>query len=102
MGAMKSILLEELDRIHTHCECCNKRLYARCRLCGELVCWRVAPTLKDAPASRDGRACVRHDQGAHGGDALPDEDAAKGCQRNGPQLLAYNLTRVMNIVASNR
>ena len=38
-----------------------------------------------APASRDGRASVRHDQGAHGGDALPDEDAAEGCQRDGPQ-----------------
>ena len=34
---------------------------------------------------RDGRASVRHDQGAHGSDALPDEDAAESSQRDGPQ-----------------
>ena len=51
-----------------------------------------------APAARDGRASVRHDQGAHGRDALPDEDAAEGRHRDGAHVLAYNLTRVMNIV----
>ena len=37
-------------------------------------------TRSHAPAARDGRASVRHDQGAHGRDALPDEDAAEGRQ----------------------
>ena len=52
-----------------------------------------------ASAARDGRASVRHDQDADGRDALPDEDAAA---RSPPRwrlhVLAYNLTRVMNII----
>jgi hypothetical protein len=38
-----------------------------------------------ASAARDGRAPLRHDQGAHGRDALPDEDVAEGRQRDGAQ-----------------
>ena len=38
---------------------------------------------KDAPAARDGRASLRHDQGADGRNPLPDEDAATGRHRNG-------------------
>jgi hypothetical protein len=44
------------------------------------------------------RASVRYDEGAHGCDALPDKDAAEGRRRDGVCVLAYNLTRVMNIV----
>ena len=36
-----------------------------------------------ASAPRDGRASVRHDEGAHGCDALPDQDTSEGRSRNG-------------------
>src|SRR5262249_7871163 len=36
-----------------------------------------------APAARDRRASVRHNQGADGSDTLPNEDAAMGCRRDG-------------------
>ena len=48
--------------------------------------------------ARDSRASLRHAQDADGRDALPDEDAAEGRRRDGVHVLAYNLTRVMNIV----
>ena len=51
-------------------------------------------------AARDGRASLRHAQDADGRDALPDEDAAEGRDRDGAHVLAYNLTRVMNIVGT--
>src|SRR6266702_6449481 len=38
---------------------------------------------EDAPAARDGRASLRHDQGPDGSNPLPDEDAATGCRRDG-------------------
>src|SRR5262249_52731304 len=38
---------------------------------------------EDAPAARDGRASLRHDQGPGGSRTLPDEDAAPGCRRDG-------------------
>jgi transposase len=38
---------------------------------------------EDAPAARDGRASLRYDQGSDGSHALPDEDAAAGCLRDG-------------------
>src|SRR5262249_42697880 len=41
-------------------------------------------TRSHAPAARDGRASVRHDEGAHGGDALPHQNAAQGRRRDGP------------------
>jgi hypothetical protein len=41
---------------------------------------------------------VRHDESPHGGDALPDQNAPKGNRRDGPSVLACNLTRVMNII----
>ncbi len=37
----------------------------------------------DAAAARDRRASLRHDQGAHGRDALPDANAAEGRDRDG-------------------
>jgi hypothetical protein len=37
-------------------------------------------------------------RGADGRNALPDEDAAQGRRRDALSVLAYNLTRVMNIV----
>jgi len=36
-----------------------------------------------APASRDGRASVRHDEGPHGSDTLPHQNASKGSRRDG-------------------
>ena len=38
---------------------------------------------EDAPAARDGRASIRHDQGPDGRNPLPDEDVAKGRHRDG-------------------
>ena len=38
-----------------------------------------------APTARDGRASVRHDEGAHGCDALPHKDAAESCRRDGAE-----------------
>src|SRR6266568_7683486 len=38
---------------------------------------------EDAPAARDGRASLRHDQGPDGSNSLSDEDAAAGCRRDG-------------------
>ena len=43
---------------------------------------RRAPR-EDAPAARDGRASLRHDQGAHGRNALPDEDTPASQNRDG-------------------
>ena len=37
-----------------------------------------------APSSRDCRASVRHDEGTHGSDALPDQNSPKGRHRDGP------------------
>jgi hypothetical protein len=48
--------------------------------------------------SRDGRTSVRHDEGSHGSHALPHQNASKSSRRDGSIGLAYNLTRVMNIV----
>ena len=39
---------------------------------------------RHAPASRDRRASVRHDEGPHGSDALPDQNASKSSRRDGP------------------
>jgi hypothetical protein len=36
-----------------------------------------------APASRDGRASVRHDESPHGGDTLPHQNASKSSRRDG-------------------
>ena len=38
---------------------------------------------EDAPAARNGRAPLRHDQGSDGRNPLPDEDPATGCRRDG-------------------
>src|SRR4029077_7584114 len=45
---------------------------------------RREPT-SDAPEARDGRAPLRHDQGAHGRDALPYKDTAESRRRDGAQ-----------------
>ena len=46
---------------------------------------RAAPARsgKDAPAARDGRASLWHDQGSDGRNPLLDEDAAQGRRRDG-------------------
>ena len=51
----------------------------------------------DAYSPRDSRASVRHAEDADGGDALFDEDAAQSGDEMALHVLAYNLTRVMNI-----
>jgi hypothetical protein len=53
---------------------------------------------EDAPAAQDRRASLRHYQGPDRHNPLLDENAATGGCRDGPALLAYNLTRVMNIM----
>ena len=40
-------------------------------------------THKPAPASRDSRASVRHDEGTYGSDTLPHQDASKSSCRDG-------------------
>ena len=52
-----------------------------------------------ATAARDGRASVRHDEGGHGGDALPHQDSDEGAAEMALSVLAYNQTRVMTIVS---
>src|SRR5215216_2460320 len=51
-----------------------------------------------ASAPRDRRASIRHDEGADGRHPLPDENPAEGATEMALSVLAYNLTRVMNIV----
>jgi hypothetical protein len=53
-----------------------------------------------APTPRDCRAPVRHYEGSHGRDALPYQNAPEGSRRDGLSVLAYNLTRVMNMVGT--
>ena len=55
---------------------------ARARRRGGAAEARCQPA-SHAPAARDGRASVRHDEGAHGCNALPDEDSAEGRHRDG-------------------
>ena len=52
----------------------------------------------DAAEARDGRASVRHDEGAHGRDALLMKRLPKVATEMALHVLAYNLTRVLNIV----
>jgi transposase len=58
----------------------------------------VQQRLDANPQARDGRASVRNDQGSHGRDALADEDPPEVAGEMALAVLAYNLTRVMNIV----
>src|SRR5215472_11637743 len=53
---------------------------------------------RHAPASRDRRTSVRHDEGPLGSDALSYQNAAKVAAEMALSVLAYNLTRVMKIV----
>ena len=54
---------------------------------------------KPCAAPRDGRASLRHDQGAHGRDALClMKTLPKVATEMALCVLAYNLTRVMNII----
>jgi hypothetical protein len=64
----------------------------------EAVQARLDAKPQHAPAPGNGRASVWHHQSSHGSDALPDEDAAEGHSGDGLAVLAYNLTRAMNIV----
>jgi len=83
---------------------CTKGTATSHQAVGGRVCCRCcsgAPGQKsgcNAYSSRDGRASVWHAEDADGGDALSDEDAAKVATEMALHVLAYNLTRVMNIV----
>jgi hypothetical protein len=50
-----------------------------------------------APAARNGRASVRHDEGAHGWTHFLTKTLPKVAAEMALCVLAYNLTRVMNI-----
>jgi hypothetical protein len=51
-----------------------------------------------APASLGSRAFVRHDKSPHGSDAFPHKTLPKVAVEMALFVLAYNLTRVMNII----
>jgi transposase len=51
-----------------------------------------------APASRDGRASVRHDEARMGATHFLTKTLPKVAAEMALSILAYNLTRVMNIV----
>ena len=55
------------------------------------------PPQRHAQPARD-RHIVRDDQRLDASNPLPDEAADVRCDRDGLHVLAYNLTRVMNIV----
>ena len=55
---------------------------------------------KRCVCSASGRASLRHDQGPDGSNPLPDEDAARVAAEMALHVLAYNLTRVMNIMGT--
>ena len=80
---------------------------ATCVLCSFQLGLKLWSTLRNialmrnralSPAARDGRAPVRHDQGPDGRDALFDQDAPEVVAVMALSVLAYNLTRAMNIV----
>jgi hypothetical protein len=52
----------------------------------------------DAPAARGGRASRQYDQDVHRRHALPDEGTAKVAREMALHVLAYNLTRELNIL----
>ena len=67
------------------------------------MCWRryrnaSTEPAGHAPASRDRRTSLRHAEDEGGSDALPDEASAKVATEMALHVLAYNLTRVMNIM----
>jgi hypothetical protein len=66
------------------------------RLCSSAFC----KPRSHASASGDDRASVRHDEGSQGSDTLPHQNALKSSGRDGLSVLAYDLTRVMNIVGT--
>jgi hypothetical protein len=50
--------------------------------------------------SRDSRASVRHDEGPHGATHFVTKTLPKVAAEMALSVLAYNLTRVMNIVGT--
>ena len=53
---------------------------------------------EDAPAPRDGRTSLRHPQDQDGSNPFPDEALPRVATEMALHVLAYNLTRVMNIM----
>jgi hypothetical protein len=54
----------------------------------------------DAPAARNGRASLRHDQSLDRCNPLPDETLPRVAAEMALHVLAYNMTRVMNIMGT--
>jgi hypothetical protein len=83
-----------------------RRSQSSCPLVHNAECPQLADTVESrksnghAPASRNSRASVRRDEGPHGSDTLPDQKAPKVAAEKALSVLAYNLTRVMNIVGT--
>jgi hypothetical protein len=55
-------------------------------------------TQKRCASVENSRASVRHAEGAHGSNALPHQTLPKVAAEMALSVLAYNLTRVMNII----
>src|SRR5262245_35597098 len=70
--------------LHDRAGATHRAMGARTSARGGAAPTRREPT-SDAPEARDGRAPLRHDQGAHGRDALPDKDTAESRRRDGAQ-----------------
>src|SRR5262245_29409378 len=70
--------------LHDRAGATHRAMGARTSARGGAAPTRREPT-SDAPEARDGRAPLRHDQGAHGRDALPHKDTAESRRRDGAQ-----------------
>jgi len=68
----------------------------------EAVQKRLDRTPKHAATPRDGRTSLRHSENANGSDALLDESLPKVASEMALHVLAYNLTRVMNIIGAQQ
>ena len=60
---------------------------------------RCKPT-SHAPASRDSRTSVRHEEGPHGSTHFLAKTLPKVAAEMALSVLAYNLTRVINVVGT--
>jgi len=70
-------------------------------ICLEAVQQRLdAQSTSHAPASRDSRASVWHDEGRMGATHFLTKTLPKVAAEMALSVLAYNLTRVMNIVGT--
>src|SRR5262245_60980050 len=69
-------------------------------ICLRLCSGALTQTQKPCVSVGNRRASVRHDEGPHGSDTLPHQNAPQSRGRDDALRLAYNLTRVMNIVGT--